>query len=200
MSLIDNIHGEYIYTRRVDQLTSHLAEIIPSGARVLDIGCGDGLISHRIMQQRPDVQISGLDVLIRPKTHIPVDKFDGQVIPYEDDSFDAVMFVDVLHHTDDPRILLREAARVARQAVVIKDHTRDGLLADSTLRLMDYVGNARHGVVLPYNYWSRQEWLEALEQLGLTISEWKKDLHLYTRPASWFFDRSLHFVARLDIH
>jgi SAM-dependent methyltransferase len=129
-----------------------------------------------------------------------VAQFDGQVIPYDDDNFDAVMFVDVLHHTEDPTVLLREAARVARRAIVIKDHTRNGLLADSTLRLMDYVGNARHGVVLPYNYWSQQQWLEALKKLGLTVGAWKKDLRLYARPASWIFDRSLHFVTRLDVH
>ena len=46
------------------------------------------------------------------------------------------MFVDVLLHTLDPMILLREAIRVARQTVVIKDHTLDGLLAGPTLRAM----------------------------------------------------------------
>jgi hypothetical protein len=38
-------------------------------------------------------------------------------------------------------ILLREAARVAREAVVIKDHTKNGLAADATLRFMDRIGN-----------------------------------------------------------
>ncbi len=153
MNLIDRVHSDYIFGRRVGVLTRHLAELMPKDAKTLDVGCGDGTIAHLLMQSRPDLTISGIDVLVRPQTHIPVVQFDGRHIPYEDDSFDAVMFVDVLHHTEDPLVLLREAARVARSAIVIKDHTMNGWLAEPTLRLMDYVGNAQHGVVLPYNYW-----------------------------------------------
>jgi hypothetical protein len=35
---------------------------------------------------------------------------------------DLIANVDVLHHTTEPMILLREAARVARQVILIKDH------------------------------------------------------------------------------
>jgi SAM-dependent methyltransferase len=103
---------------------------------------------------------------VRERSHIPVAPFDGQVIPYGDASFDGVMFVDVLHHTQDQIILLREAARVARKVIVIKDHSLNGLFAGPTLRLMDKIGNARHGVALPYNYWPRQKWLNTFEMLG----------------------------------
>ena len=120
------------------------------------------------------------------------------MIPRNNASVDVVMFVDVLHHTDDPMILLREARRVARRAVVIKDHTLNGLLARQTLRLMDRVGNARYGVALPYNYWTHEKWLESFMKLGLQVGVWATDLGLYPWPARWFFDRSLHFVARLD--
>jgi hypothetical protein len=109
------------------------------------------------------------------------------------------MFIDVLHHTPDPMILLREALRVARHALVIKDHTLDGLLASPTLRLMDRVGNTRHGVALPHNYWPKHHWLEAFDSLGLRIGAWTTNLRLYPWPASLVFDRSLHFVARLEI-
>lgn len=199
MNLIERVHGEYVHNRRVGVLCQHLSELIPQGATVLDVGCGDGLLASLIMQKRPDVQTRGIDVLVRGHTHIPVEQYDGQRMPVDDKSFDVVMFVDVLHHTDDPMVVLREAVRVARKAVVIKDHTRDGLLAGQTLRFMDEVGNERHGVRLPFNYWPRQKWLEAFETLGLAVGKWRKDLHLYPPPASWLFDRSLHFVARLDV-
>ena len=41
---------------------------------------------------------------------------------------------------------------MAKHGLVIKDHTVTGLLARPTLRLMDVVGNAPHGVALTYNY------------------------------------------------
>jgi hypothetical protein len=62
---------------------------------------------------------------------------------------------------------------------------------------MDWVGNAHHGVALPYNYWSRSEWSAAFSAGQLEVSEMKTSLGLYPRPASWMFERGLHFVARL---
>src|SRR5207344_2341443 len=134
---------------------------------------------------------------VRPHTLIPVVPFDGNTIPYPNQAFDVVMFVDVLHHTDDPTVLLREAKRVARQAIVLKDHTKDGVLAGPTLRFMDWVGNRHHGVVLPYNYWTHDQWERALVDLGLGISTWNANVGLYPWPASQVFDRALHFVAKL---
>lgn len=191
-------HGELVFSRRVQVLSRALADLMPHDARVLDVGCGDGSIAALIQQHRPDLTITGIDVLVRPHTRIPVTAFDGTTIPFSDDQFDAVMFVDVLHHTQDPLVLLREAARVARKAIVLKDHTRDGWLSGPTLRLMDWVGNAPHGVVLPYNYWPEQQWRAAFAELRLQPSAWRQQLGLYPWPASLLFERTLHFVARLD--
>ena len=196
---IPQLHDAYVHKRRVSALRDHVAQLIPEKASVLDVGCGDGLLSHWIIGKRPDVKITGVDVLVRSQTHIPIQFFDGEVIPYDDASFDVVMFIDVLHHTNDPMKLLNEAVRVARKAVLIKDHACEGVLDRVTLQLMDYVGNAYHGVALPYNYWSRREWLEAFAGLGLTIAAWKKQLNLYPLGTRWIFDRSLHFIARLDL-
>jgi len=199
MSWVETIHGRYVHDRRTRVLSGHLAKVIPENVLVLDVGSGDGLLGQLISQIRPDVTIKGIDVLVRPRTHIPTEKYDGERIPYGDTSFDGVMFVDVLHHTTDPMILLREAARVARSTIVIKDHLLDGLFAGQTLRFMDRAGNARHGIPLPYNYWTKETWFDAFNTLGLRVGMWTAKLCLYPRPATWLFDRSLHFVARLDI-
>lgn len=199
MNFRGRLHSKYVHSRRVIVLRDYLSELIPSGANVLDVGCGDGLISSLIMDQRPDVHLSGIDVLVRGETRISVSPFDGFKIPFPDKSFDAVMFVDVLHHTDDPTILLREATRVAKEFVIIKDHRRNGVLAGATLRLMDWVGNAHHGVALPYNYWPHERWRQGFSELNLKVSDWKQDLQLYPTMANWVFGRSLHFVARLHV-
>ena len=122
---------------------------------------------------------------------MPVQTFDGESIPYEDDSFDVVMFVDVLHHASQPMTLLREAVRVARQAILIKDHLVEGTFAYSTLRFMDWVGNARHGVALPYDYWTLAKWHRVFDDLGLNIDFWQSNLRLYPFPADLIFGRSL---------
>jgi len=171
---------------------------MPQGASVLDVGAGDGFLGLEIQKTRPDVTLSGIDVLVRGATKIPVTAFDGRTIPFDSGSFDVVMFVDVLHHTPDPSVLLREAVRVARHAIVIKDHRLDGIFAGPTLALMDWVGNARHGVSLPNNYWPERRWRETFQALGLAIGDWDTDLHLYPGLADRVFGRSLHFVARLE--
>lgn len=199
MSFIDEIHGGFVHPRRVRALTSELGALLPDAGRILDVGCGDGLLASLIQKNKPRLSISGIDILVRPGTFVPVEKFDGETIPYPEASFDSVVFVDVLHHTDDPMVLLREAVRVTRHNIVIKDHTMDGFAAAPTLRFMDRVGNLRHNVVLPHNYWQEAKWRSAFESLGLEIEKWEKNLQLYPAPANWLFGRSLHFVASLKV-
>jgi SAM-dependent methyltransferase len=198
MSVMARIHDGYVLGRRVQVLARHLAELLPRDASVLDVGCGDGSLAKLICDRRPDVKMRGVDVLVRQRTAIPVEPFDGAHIPADNGSFDVVMFVDVLHHTDDPRLLLREACRVTRRNILLKDHTCNGLLARPVLRFMDGVGNARFGVALPYNYWTRAQWQAAFRDLHLEIEVWQSRLGLYPVWADWLFGRSLHLIARLD--
>lgn len=199
MNVLENLHAGYIFRRRVHRLCRHLVKLIPERARILDVGCGDGLLTSLLKKHRSDIEVHGIDVLVRSQTHIPVKQFGGCVIPYEDACFDIVMFVDVLHHTKDPLSLLREAARVARKAIVVKDHCLKGLLASATLQFMDHVGNARHAVALPYHYWSQQQWDAACNNLRLKIALRETNLKLYPWPITYLFDRSLHFIARFDL-
>lgn len=195
--LIGLLHDRHVVGRRVRRLADQLAELLPANTDVLDIGCGDGLIARELVLRRADVAIRGLDVLVRPDAAIPVDPFDGSHVPLDNGSVGTAILVDVLHHAEDPTGLLREACRVSRDAVIIKDHLRDSALASLTLRVMDWVGNARHGVALPYRYWSSGQWQRAFAETGLRVDHFTTNLRLYPMPASLIFDRELHFIARL---
>jgi SAM-dependent methyltransferase len=178
------IHSRYVHRRRARVLVDHLAPLFPPGAKVLDVGCGDGLLSCALSLRRPDLAIEGVEVRLREQAFIEVKPFDGRRLPAPDGRYDAVLLVDVVHHAAEPIELLREAAH--------------GFLALPTLRWMDWVGNARHGVPLPYKYWPEHLWREAFDGLGLRISSWERDLGLYPRAVDWLFGRSLHFIARLE--
>lgn len=196
--MLGSAHERLVYGRRIRVLAQHLAELLPRDASVLDVGAGDGLLARRIMDARPDVTITGVDVLARPTAHIPVRLFDGVSLPFADGSYDAVMMIDVLHHATRQETLLREIARVSRDRVVIKDHFVRGPLARPTLRFMDWVGNVRHGVALPYSYWTPERWERAFANVGLRTVALRGRLGLYPWPASMAFDRGLHFIAVLE--
>lgn len=197
-SVLGRLHQDFVLDHRVRVLARHLADAIPKHATVLDVGAGDGKLAAALQGVRPDLTLRGVDILVRPSTAIPVEPFDGARLPVADGGVDVVMLVDVLHHTDEPLALLREATRAAAKAVVIKDHDAGGFLARETLRLMDDVGNRRHGVRLPYNYWTGAQWRDAFDALRLRTAFRRERLGLYPWPASLLFDRRLHFVARLE--
>jgi len=197
--LLNTVHGALIFGRRVEALAGALADAIPDGpARVLDLGCGDGQVAVALMRRRSELSVEGVDVLVRPVTHIPVTRYDGVTLPFADASFDHVTIVDVLHHTDDPAAVLKEAARVAARSVIIKDHLREGWMAGPVLRLMDWVGNRGHDVRLPYNYLDGAQWQAAYASAGVGEVQRRENLSLYPVPLNWIFERRLHFVSRLE--
>jgi SAM-dependent methyltransferase len=194
---VNTLHKRFVFGRRIRTLAALVDALLPHRAEVLDIGCGDGALAAELVRRRPDISITGADVLVRPDTQIRVQQFDGVRLPFANDSFDVAMFIDVLHHTDDSIAALREAKRVTRSAIVVKDHAIGGFGARPTLVLMDWVGNAHHGVRLPYNYWSVVQWKTAFAYLGLEVARWNSSLGVYPRPFSLIFDRDLHFLAQL---
>jgi SAM-dependent methyltransferase len=189
------LHEIHAGGRRLRRISEALAPYFARDAWVLDVGCGDGRLAARLKERRPDIAIEGVEVKPRPGTRIPVTAFDGVRLPFPDDAFDAVLAVDVLHHAADPEALLAECARVASH-VVLKDHLEDPWLARPTLRFMDWVGNRRHGVAVPGDYWTRRRWEDAFARVGLEADEFRA-VTLFPPPLTWVFDRGLHFAASL---
>src|ERR1700756_4236809 len=104
---IDSVHEHYVAPRRARLLATKLAPLLPDNGRVLDVGCGAGEVSQAILKLRPDLEMEGVEVLARGEPTIKVTPFDGHALPFPDKSFDVVLFVDVLHHAEDPSQLLR---------------------------------------------------------------------------------------------
>jgi SAM-dependent methyltransferase len=94
-------------------------------ARVLEVGCGEGHLSDRLVRSGPrperfvalDLEIDqvaeGLDPLIEFR------EGSAYELPYADGEFDLVILPEVLEHLDRPEVAAREAARVAARAVIV---------------------------------------------------------------------------------
>lgn len=91
------------------------------GKAILDVGCGEGGFAALLANEGGDVV--GLDpnpdAVARARAAVPAARFDqgvAETLPYDSRSFDAVIFVNALHHVPIPVMAdaLREAARVLR--------------------------------------------------------------------------------------
>lgn len=196
MNLVEQVHDRHVKRRRVAVLADLLTPLLPDSGSVLDVGAGDGTLAAELMRRKPGLRIEGIDTLVRSGTAIPVREFDGVNIDCPA-GVDWCLFVDVIHHVERPMELLRSAVAAARKGLIIKDHLRQGPCAYSTLRFMDFVGNARFGVSLPCRYWSPAEWDDCCRELGLQRELWHDRLPIYPPWANWIFGRRLHVVARL---
>ncbi len=165
--VIGALHTRIVFGRRIRAIANAFQPHLCSG-RVLDVGCGNGMISKLLMEGRDDLTITGVDTLVRPETAIPVAEYNGVNLPFPDNSFSTILLVDVLHHTPDPQAVLQECRRVCRDAILIKDHFAESRMDFLILKMLDWVGNRPHGVVLPYNYFSRKQWGEMLKSANLS--------------------------------
>jgi len=195
--LLARLHRRVVSQRRAHRLSAHLAPLVEQGASILDVGCGYGLVASLLQCLRPDIRLSGIDITVRDDCLIPATPYNGSDFPYPDNTFDYVQFIDVLHHTDDPLALMREALRVARKGMIIKDHQVEGFLAWRTLWFLDWAGNRPYDVNLTYNFWTRKQWLDAFRELGIEEAVRLPCLGMYPAPFHFLFDRSLHFIDKL---
>ncbi|MBZ5701060.1 MAG: methionine biosynthesis protein MetW [Acidobacteriia bacterium] len=196
--LVGRVHSRLIFDRRKIVLARQLAALLPPGSRLLDVGCGDGSLGALLRGLVPGLHVEGVEVHARPGCAVPFQLFDGQHLPFPDNSFDVCLFVDVLHHSQTPLVILQDACRVSRKFVLIKDHFSESRFDYWTLRLMDWVGNAPHGVSLPYNYFSRAQWDDAFRRSSLVPRSTQTHLPLYLPPLSWLFGSGLHFISLLE--
>ncbi|MFI9785905.1 class I SAM-dependent methyltransferase [Kitasatospora sp. NPDC051984] len=96
-------------------------ELVGTSGIVLDVGCGNGKFVGRLHKDRPDLQVVGMDISagILADVEKPVLVADAQVLPFSDNSADAVLALHMLYHVSDIEATIRELARVLRPGGVL---------------------------------------------------------------------------------
>ena len=101
-----------------------IADLVPQGARVLDLGCGSGeLLAH--LQQHKGCTGYGIEIAdanvhacVQRGVNVIQLNLDEGLALFEDHSFDVVLQLDTLQHLRNTEHMLRETARVGRIGVV----------------------------------------------------------------------------------
>lgn len=106
--------------KRANLIFTRIYPFLKNTGNVIDIGCGDGFVSHFL--QKKGKKVTSVD--IADKSVIPnlkVIVYDGKTLPFPSRKFDTALLLTVLHHTPDPKIVFNEATRVASRILIIED-------------------------------------------------------------------------------
>lgn len=109
-----------------DRLTMQaIAELVPQGARVLDLGCGDGALLAYLQEHRGctgyGVELDDTNVLACAERGVNVLQLNleqGLLGMFADQSFDVVLQIDTLQHLRNAEVMLRETVRVGRVGII----------------------------------------------------------------------------------
>jgi methionine biosynthesis protein MetW len=101
-----------------------IARLVPHGARVLDLGCGDGALLAYLQEHNGctgyGVELDDANVLACAQRGVNVLQLnlDQGLKVFADQSFDVVLQIDTLQHLRNAETMLRETARVGQIGIV----------------------------------------------------------------------------------
>jgi len=101
-----------------------IADMVEKGARVLDVGCGDGQLLRLLAQQRGvdgrGIELSqrGVNDCVAKGLSVIQGDADTDLAAYPDDAFDYVVLSQTLQATRRPKAVLEDMLRIGRKAIV----------------------------------------------------------------------------------
>jgi SAM-dependent methyltransferase len=144
---------------------------------VLDVGCGEGVLTHQWAQALGDRRIVGIDLedphlqaewATRQRPNLEYRVTKAERMPFEDDEFDLASAIEVLEHVPDPEHTVAEMARVASRWLLVPV-PREPLWRGLNLARGAYVrdlGNTPGHL----NHWSRRAFVALLSRHGEVVA------------------------------
>jgi SAM-dependent methyltransferase len=140
---------------------------------VLDVGCGEGVLTHKWAQRLRDGRIVGVDLedpaiqaewVKRQAPNLEYKIMKAENLPFADDEFDVATAIEVLEHVPDPAHTVAEMARVAQRWLLVSV-PREPLWRGLNLARGAYwkdLGNTPGHL----NHWSKRSFVSLLSRHG----------------------------------
>jgi 2-polyprenyl-3-methyl-5-hydroxy-6-metoxy-1,4-benzoquinol methylase len=143
---------------------------------ILDVGCGEGVLTHKWATRLGDKRVVGIDLedpviqaewTKRQAPNLEYKVMKAENLPFADDEFDLASAIEVLEHVPDPAHTVAEMARVAARWVLVsvpREPLWRGLNMARGAYLKD-LGNTPGHV----NHWSKRAFVELLSRHGEVV-------------------------------
>ncbi|HZV75022.1 MAG TPA: class I SAM-dependent methyltransferase [Conexibacter sp.] len=147
-------------------------------ASVLDVGCGEGVLTHQWAEQLGERRIVGIDLddeklkaewATRQRPNLEYRTMAAEHMPFADAEFDMASAIEVLEHVPDPAHTVAEMARVASRHLLVsvpREPLWRGLNIARGAYLKD-LGNTPGHV----NHWSKRSFVRLLSQHGEVVEK-----------------------------
>jgi methionine biosynthesis protein MetW len=106
------------------QRIAMLGDLVPRGARVLDLGCGDGAMLDYLIRERGctgygvEIDDGNVQACVQRGVNVLQLNLEEGLSVFEDASFDVVLQINTLQHLRNAQHMLLETVRVGRTGIV----------------------------------------------------------------------------------
>jgi 2-polyprenyl-3-methyl-5-hydroxy-6-metoxy-1,4-benzoquinol methylase len=159
------------FQRSLDELLA-----IAAPHSILDVGCGEGILTHEWATRHPEARVVGIDLEdpaiqgeweTRRAPNLDYRVMKAENLPFEDGEFEMSAAIEVLEHVPDPEHTVAEMARVASRHLLVSV-PREPLWRTLNVARGAYLkdlGNTPGHV----NHWSKRAFVELLSRHGEVI-------------------------------
>lgn len=160
--------GPYIYPHEVRISLCRFLKPVSNHAPVLDLGAGTGMMSEFAYTCRNDLQFTAVDpaegMLKFSAEYIETHKATAEAIPFEAESFEAILIGEALHHFHDIDKSMREIVRVLKKEgrLFIYDFDSSTFMGKSICRVEKILGE-------PGNFFAPEVLKQKLESHGFSV-------------------------------
>ncbi len=162
--------------RWVEKKTLNFSSYLIKQYKILDVGSGNCLITQNLKEKGFNIIPIDIQNLSIVKTITPI-VYDGKTLPFKQQSFDTILLLTVLHHSDDPYQLITECSRVAKELIIIEDTYTNSIQKTAT-QIVDWLVNFGHSK-MTYQNKTEKEWEYIFSELNINVLSKKRTAILF---------------------